>query len=271
MKNSLTILISLLALVLFSCDTSNDKNFSSEVEKPKELWDQFSYIVGNTIGENLKRDSVYNINFKYLLAAIKRQLENKEPLLSRSEMDSIMQIIGQELQERTKRAQIRDQIMMQENKEKAMKFLEENKKKPNVIVTETGLQYEIIKDGKGSSPRPMDHCKIHVIGKNIEGKEFDNSYKKGTPHIIHLDSTKVMPSWYQALTRMKVGSKWKLYAPPELAFGVNTPQGLDIKPNELLIFEIELIDFSPEPYEGEQVPPSPINPMDINLKNKKTK
>ncbi len=270
MKKLIFTLIGIIFISFFGCQ-SNDVNVKSDVEKPTQIWDQFSYIVGNTVGENLKRDSVYNLNFKYFLAAIKRQLENKEPLLTRQEMDSIIQIINIELQARSKRVQIREQIEATKNKEKAIKFLEENKKKPNVIVTETGLQYEILKQGSGSSPRPLDHCKIQVIGKHIDGKEFDNSIKKGKPYFIHLDSSKVMPSWYQALKQMKVGSKWKIYAPPELTFGTNIPPNLGIKPNELLIFEIELLDFSPEPFEGEQVPPSSVSPTEIDLKDKMTK
>jgi len=120
-----------------------------------------------------------------------------------------------------------------------MDFLEENKKKDGVITTESGLQYKIIRQGKGAIPTDMSKVKVNYIGKLIDGKEFDSSYKRKYPAVFRADQ--VIKGWTEALTMMPVGSKWEIYIPQELGYG---SRSLDkIKPYSTLIFEIELLSI----------------------------
>ncbi len=117
-------------------------------------------------------------------------------------------------------------------------FLAENAQKPDVITTESGLQYRIITEGKGKSPGPEDKVKVHYVGKLISGKEFDSSYKRGKP--IQFKVNGVIRGWTEALLMMKKGSKWELFIPPELGYGERGVPGA-IPANAVLIFEVELI------------------------------
>ena len=124
------------------------------------------------------------------------------------------------------------------NKAAGEKFLAENAKKPGVKVTESGLQYKIIKEGKGINPIKTDQVKVHYKGTLIDGTEFDSSYKRNTPATFRVDQ--VIKGWTEALTMMPIGSKWVLYIPHELAYGARNVSA-QIKPFSALIFEVELL------------------------------
>ena len=126
------------------------------------------------------------------------------------------------------------------NLKKGQEFLNENKDKPGVKVTESGLEYEIIKEGKGKIPGPNDKVKCHYKGTLIDGTVFDSSYDRGEPAVFPVNG--VIKGWVEALQMMPVGSKWKLYIPSNLAYGERGSQP-KIGPNETLIFEIELLDI----------------------------
>jgi len=118
-------------------------------------------------------------------------------------------------------------------------FFEENKKKEGMIETESGLQYQILKEGKGAKPSATDKVKVHYHGTLLDGTVFDSSVDRGEP--IEFGVTEVIPGWTEALQLMPVGSKWKLFIPYNLAYG---PQGAGpIKPYSTLVFDIELIDI----------------------------
>jgi len=106
------------------------------------------------------------------------------------------------------------------------------------VTLPSGLQYKILKDGTGKSPKVADTVTTHYRGTLISGKEFDSSYKRGTPATFPLNG--VISGWTEALQKMKVGSKWELYIPSNLAYGENGPP--DIGPNATLIFEVELLE-----------------------------
>ena len=127
-----------------------------------------------------------------------------------------------------------------ENKAAGIKFLEENKTKEGVITTESGLQYKIIKAGKGEIPTKESSVKVNYKGTLIDGTEFDSSYKRNAPATFRADQ--VIKGWTEALTMMPVGSKWELYIPQELAYGSRETGGL-IKPFSTLIFEVELLEI----------------------------
>ena len=126
-----------------------------------------------------------------------------------------------------------------ENKAAGEKFLAENKTKEGVVTTESGLQYKIIKAGKGEIPTKSSTVKVHYKGTLIDGTEFDSSYNRNAPTSFRADQ--VIAGWTEALTMMPVGSKWELYIPQELAYGVRDAG--KTKPFSALIFEVELLEI----------------------------
>jgi len=126
-----------------------------------------------------------------------------------------------------------------DNKAAGEKFLEENKAKEGVQTTASGLQYKIIKEGKGAVPTDSSTVKVNYKGTLIDGTEFDSSYKRNAPASFRADQ--VIKGWTEALTMMPVGSKWELYIPQDLAYGPRNAG--QIKPFSTLIFEVELLDI----------------------------
>ena len=126
-----------------------------------------------------------------------------------------------------------------ENKAAGEAFLAENAKKEGVVTTESGLQYKVIKAGKGEVPTATSTVKVNYKGTLIDGTEFDSSYKRNEPTTFR--ANQVIKGWTEALTMMPVGSKWELYIPQELAYGARETGG-SIKPFSALIFEVELLE-----------------------------
>jgi FKBP-type peptidyl-prolyl cis-trans isomerase FklB len=122
--------------------------------------------------------------------------------------------------------------------ERAEKFLMENKAKEGVKTLESGLQYKVIKEGTGKTPKLTDTVSTHYRGTLLDGTEFDSSYKRNEPAEFPVSG--VIKGWTEALQLMKEGAKWVLYVPPKLAYGERGAGGI-IGPNETLIFEIELL------------------------------
>ncbi len=129
----------------------------------------------------------------------------------------------------------------EENKAAGEKFLAENNKKATVKKTASGLQYEVITEGKGNKPAANSNVTVHYKGTTIDGKEFDSSYSRGEPTSFPLNN--VIPGWTEGVQLMAEGSKYKFYIPSNLAYGENGAGGT-IGPNETLIFEVELIKIN---------------------------
>jgi FKBP-type peptidyl-prolyl cis-trans isomerase FklB len=124
------------------------------------------------------------------------------------------------------------------SKEAGEKFLADNKGKEGVVTLPSGLQYKVIKEGDGAKPGPTDQVKAHYIGSHLDGTVFDSSVERKEPAVFPLD--RVIKGWTEALQLMKVGSKWTLYIPWELAYGAKG-RAPKIGPHEMLIFEVELL------------------------------
>lgn len=124
------------------------------------------------------------------------------------------------------------------NLEEGLKFLEQNKQRPEVTALESGLQYEVITMGDGQKPSATQTVTCHYHGTMIDGRVFDSSVQRGQPASFPLN--RVISGWTEALQLMPVGSKWKLYLPPHLAYG-EQQAGPMIGPNSTLIFEVELL------------------------------
>ena len=130
-------------------------------------------------------------------------------------------------------------LMAETDLEKGEAFLKENAKKEGVKTTASGLQYKVIKEGEGKSPKATDTVKVNYEGKLIDGKIFDSSYKRGEP--IEFPLNGVIPGWTEGVQLMKEGATYEFVIPSKLAYGERGAPGGTIPPNATLIFKVELI------------------------------
>jgi len=200
----------------------------------KKVADPASYGIGYGIGNDMKQQglSAEFITQADLIAGIMDALAGKDPGVAGPEIQAAMMALQQKLQAKAAAAG-------KENLAKSNKFLEENKKKQGMQTTASGLQYEVIKSGTGATPKLENEVSVHYEGKLINGTVFDSSIKRGEPASFGVGQ--VIPGWTEALQRMKVGDKWRLFIPPNIAYGERGAGG-DIGPNEALIFEVELLE-----------------------------
>ena len=196
--------------------------------------DKESYSIGYQVGLSMKADNV-EVDFGKLTQGLQDGINNKEPRLSQDEMKTLIVSLKKKSRDAQMR-KIQEQIV--KNGQESEKFLEENKKKEGVKTTKSGLQYLVLTEGKGTSPQADDFVKVHYRGAFIDGKEFDSSYAKGEPIKVQADG--VIKGWSEALPMMKVGSKWRLFVPPDLAYG-RSGMGQRIPPNKVLVFDMELL------------------------------
>ena len=192
--------------------------------------DSLSYAMGVQTAEYYKAQGAENINPEMVKKAYEDVYNNKTLLISPEQCNMTIQNKLQEFMAQK----------VNTEKEAGAKFLEENKKKPGIITLPSGLQYEIITTGTGAVPTATDTVKANYIGSLIDGKEFDNSYKRGEPLTIPVGG--VIKGWTEALELMPVGSKWKLYIPSELGYGDRGAGGV-IPGGATLVFDIELLDI----------------------------
>lgn len=192
-----------------------------------------SYAIGLDIGNMLKAQGI-QVDLELCLRGIRDSLAGNEPALSKEELQETMTALGQQVQERQKKAA--EEIAAQ-NKKQGEEFLAKNAKKEGVTTTKSGLQYKVLKEGNGPSPKATDMVRTHYRGTFLNGQVFDSSYERGEPAVFPLN--RVIPGWTEALQEMKVGSKWQLFVPANLAYGERGSD--DIPPNATLIFEVELL------------------------------
>lgn len=229
MKYTNYLIILLIIFGAFACQ-NNDKNVSKS--DMKEFPDSVSYSIGYDIGNNLSKQSV-DVKYDMILQGIKDGMLDTVMLLNAAERQQVMQKFQQQMM--NKRSEDASK-----NKTKGDEFLAENKDKEGVKVTDSGLQYKVIEEGSGKSPAKGDKVKVHYKGTLIDGTVFDSSYDRGKP--LEIGVGKVIPGWTEALQKMKVGGKWKLFIPSDLAYG-EQGAGNIIGPNETLIFKVELLDI----------------------------
>jgi FKBP-type peptidyl-prolyl cis-trans isomerase FklB len=131
-----------------------------------------------------------------------------------------------------------------QNQQEAAKFLAENAKREGVQTTTSGLQFRVVKQGTGASPTINDRVRCHYRGTLLNGTEFDSSANQGGP--AEFAVAEVIPGWTEALQKMRVGDKWQLFVPPDLAYGMNPHPSSGLEPNSLLVFDIELLEVLPQ-------------------------
>jgi FKBP-type peptidyl-prolyl cis-trans isomerase FklB len=229
--------ILMAGLVLFSLSAGAQKKAAPKkttgtaaTAKPlKNGTDSLSYALGVSIASFYKQQGVKNLNTATLSKAVGDVLGGKKPILNENQCNSIIMAYMQKAEEEKSRPNI----------EEGQKFLAQNRNKPNIKTTATGLQYEVITPGSGPKPAATDTVVVNYRGTLINGTEFDNSYQRGEP--ISFPLNRVIPGWTEGLQLMPVGSKYKFYIPHQLAYGLNGAGS--IPGGATLIFEVELLNI----------------------------
>ncbi|HEV2840639.1 MAG TPA: FKBP-type peptidyl-prolyl cis-trans isomerase [Chthoniobacterales bacterium] len=225
------LIICLAAVLVASIGLAQDK------APLKDQKDKASYSIGHDIGNTFKKQNV-DINLDALVSGMKDALAGKEAL-PKEERDKTLAAFQKELIEKQTAAA---KAAGEKNAAEGEKFLEENKKKDGVKTTASGLQYKVLKEGAGESPKATDMVVTHYKGTLLDGTEFDSSYKKNEP--LTIPANRVIPGWAEGLLLMKPGAKYQFFIPSKLAYG-ERGVGRDIGPNATLIFEVELIGIKP--------------------------
>jgi FKBP-type peptidyl-prolyl cis-trans isomerase FklB len=187
----------------------------------------FSYAFGVSIGNNLKTIGFDSIAYNTFAVAIEDAMKGKEKI-ALADAQRIIQSTLQKAQE----------VEAKEKSAEGSKFLAENGKRPEIITTESGLEYEILRQGDGDIPIASDRIKVHYTGMLLDGTIFDSSVERGEPAVFGV--TQVIKGWQEALQLMPVGSKWMVFIPQEIAYGPNG-RGATIPPYSVLMFEMELL------------------------------
>lgn len=200
----------------------------------KTTADPVGYFLGFQFGANLAQNGIAagDVKQEEVIKGMLDALSGKDPAVSDEVIQGAMKAFEQKLQAR---AAEKAKAKMAEGQ----KYLDDNKKKEGIQVTSTGLQYKIIKSGDGASPKATSEVSVHYEGKLTNGKVFDSSIQRGQPASFPLN--RVIPGWTEALQRMKVGDKWQLFIPSNLAYGEEGRAPV-IGPNEVLVFEVELLE-----------------------------
>jgi len=201
--------------------------------------DDVGYFLGMSVGQQFAQQGFQAADFTTAGVAkgITDALTGKEGAMSEEKMKAVVAKIEASLRSRQ---QVQMEVTKKQgvvNLEKSKLYLEENSKKEGVKQLASGLQYKVLTPGTGKSPTAENTVKVHYTGKLISGTTFDSSIERGEPATFGVGQ--VIPGWRQALQEMKVGDKWMLYVPPALAYGAKGVPG--IGPNEVLIFEVELL------------------------------
>jgi FKBP-type peptidyl-prolyl cis-trans isomerase len=220
------LLSALAAAPLFAADSS--PNLSDQKDKT-------SYALGVNFGQNLKSQGV-EVNLDTVRKGMEDALAGK-PQLNNEQMRETFTALRTQIQAHMEEKR-------KENKAEGDKFLAENATKPGVKKTESGLEYKVIKEGSGESPKPTDEVTVKYTGKLIDGTVFDSTEKQGgKPATFRV--TGVIKGWTEALEKMNKGAEWELYIPADLAYGERGRPG--IPPNSTLIFTVELLDIKAAP------------------------
>jgi FKBP-type peptidyl-prolyl cis-trans isomerase FklB len=236
----------IIALSILSAATAQTKSAKKTVATSsatvfKTQNDSLSYSIGMSLANFYKQQGITNINTTLLNRAINDILKAGKPLLTEEQMTACVNNYLQKKQaEKNEVTRKANGGIIAANHQAGEAFLAANKTKPDVVTTASGLQYQIMKQGDGPKPLPSDKVKCHYHGTLIDGTVFDSSVDRGQP--AEFPVTGVIQGWIEALQLMPVGSKWKLFLPPSLAYGDNAA-GPKISAGSTLIFEVELLEI----------------------------
>lgn len=203
--------------------------------------EQVSYMIGLDLAKSLEpvKDEV---DLDTLNKALKTALAGEKKLMTDEQAAQVRESFGQKVQAK----QIAEMMAKaKKSLEEGEKFLAGNANKPNVQTTESGLQYQVLTEGKGAKPTASDMVRVHYKGTLLDGSTFDSSYDRNEPVVFPL--SQVVPGWQEGIALMPVGSKYKFWIPSKLGYGEKGTQGGPIGPNETLVFEVELLDIVEAP------------------------
>ncbi len=228
-KPAVTLIFILAANITFSLPLQ-------AAEKPQTMEQKAAYAIGINFVNSLKMQGV-NLDKASLMQGIEDALSGKL-ILSQSEMQTALNDFKAQLLAQQELVQ---KTQLSQNKQQGAAFLAKNKKQPGVITLPSGLQYKIIKQGSGPTPKLSDKVTTHYRGTLIDGTEFDSSYSRNQPATFPVNG--VIKGWTEALQLMHKGDKWQLFIPSSLAYG-DRAVGDKIKPGSTLIFDIELLNIN---------------------------
>lgn len=194
--------------------------------------EKYSYSIGINFAQSLMRQGA-PLDADAVYMAIRDALEGAQPRLDGEAMSAALQSESQKAGERKRE-------MAANNMRAGKAYMEENKAKAGITELANGIQYEVLRKGDGAQPKATDEVKVHYTGTLIDGREFDSSKRRGEPATFPING--VIKGWQEVLPLMRVGDRWNVTIPPNLAYGLSGA-GSAIGPNETLVFEIELLDI----------------------------
>ena len=203
--------------------------------------DPLSYFLGISVGQQMGQSGfqITDLDVNQLLVGFQDGIQGKEPALTEEQLTAARTKIQTLLQARQQQQQAAMEKAGAANKDKGVQFLAENAKKEGIKAIDGGIQYKEIKAGTGPSPKVTDTVRVHYTGTLTNGTKFDSSVDRGQPATFPLN--RVIQGWQIAIAKMKVGGKWIIYIPSDLAYGAQGSPSGGIGPNEVLIFEVELL------------------------------
>ena len=205
------------------------------------------YALGLRIGESIQADfraQGTEVDPAALARGLADAILDAEPLLPEEKITAALDVFERRMQELEREQMAKLAEAARRNITAAAAFLRQNGARPEVKTLPSGLQVEVLRKGTGPQPTPADIVATHYVGTHLDGTRFDGTDPAGEPARFPVRG--VVPAWQEALPMMEVGARWKLYVPPSLAYGEGGFPP-DIEPNELLIFEIELVGIEPRP------------------------
>lgn len=220
-----------LLLVSLTLTVAAEETSDGGLKTPQE---KLSYMLGMDVGASIKRLDT-EVDLTVFMQAVEHVIKGQETLLTPEQAREIKQTF---MQQRQEEAAATRKVLAEKNLGEGEAFLAQNGKKEGVETTESGLQYQVLKEGDGPKPKAEDQVTVHYRGTLLDGTEFDSSYGRGQPVTFELGS--VIAGWTEGLQLMPVGSTYKFFIPPKLGYGERGAGGR-IGPNATLIFEVELL------------------------------
>ncbi|MCF6181965.1 FKBP-type peptidyl-prolyl cis-trans isomerase [Lutibacter sp.] len=230
--------LSIVMAALVALSSCNQQGFTKKALKTEK--DTVSYAIGIDIANKLKANFP-EVDRDLFIQGVVSGIDSTDILIEPKKVDAILRSFFTKRQVKLREKKKAEALKKAEEKygnlkKEGEKFLEENKTKKGVKVTKSGLQYIVLKEGKGDSPKATSRVKVNYKGTLIDGTEFDSSKKP-----VEFAVNRVIKGWTEGLQLMKVGSKYEFFIPQDLAYGAFPRKGGVIKPFSTLIFEVELV------------------------------
>ncbi len=230
-----TLAIALVGITMTGCNEEK-KAETAETAALTTQEQKVGYAIGAQIGAQLAMTKD-DIDSNALVAGLTDAMNGTELKLTDQQMQEAKMAFQKKVQEKAQEEMMK---LAEANKAEGEKFLAENKTKEGVVTLPSGLQYKVVQAGTGATPTAADTVVTHYTGTLINGQVFDSSVQRGEPATFPVNG--VISGWTEALQNMKVGAKWQLFIPAELAYG-ERGAGQMIAPNSTLIFDIELLEI----------------------------